>query len=97
MDSEGSSAVTNKKNRYNKGSMKWRSQVNGNLIKFRNLKCDCRVRAAVQMSETEDNPNKLFYNCPYDACDFFQWCCPEPSDFDNGAFFEGHRSCTVAQ
>ncbi|KAK9221676.1 hypothetical protein WN944_010104 [Citrus x changshan-huyou] len=72
--------------------MKWRSQVNGNLIKFRNLKCDCRVRAAVQISKTEDNPNKLFYNCPYDVCDFFQWWCPEPSDFDNGAFFEGHRS-----
>ena len=25
MDSEGLSAVTNKKNRYNKGNMKWRS------------------------------------------------------------------------
>ena len=76
MDSEGSSAVTNKKNRYNKGSMKWRSQVNGNLIKFRNLKCDCRVRAATKISEIEDDPNKLFYNCLYDVCDFFPAVVP---------------------
>ena len=28
---------------------------------------------------------------------FFQRWCPEPNDFDNGAFFEGYRSCVVSQ
>ncbi|KAK9177974.1 hypothetical protein WN943_027164 [Citrus x changshan-huyou] len=50
--------------------------------------------------KSEDNPNKLFFNCPYDVCDFFPLVVPrrlEPSDFDNSAFFEGHRSCAVTQ
>ena len=44
-------------------------------------KCSPRQRATIRISESKDNPNKLYYCCQYantrDDCHFFKWAFPE--------------------
>ena len=44
-------------------------------------KCSSRQRAIVRISESKDNPNRLYYCCQYantrDDCHFFKWAFPE--------------------
>lgn len=51
--------------------------INGGIFKFHNKVCYCRVRAAIKISESKSNPNRLYYSCPNDpACGFFRWWTP---------------------
>ena len=44
-------------------------------------KCSPRQRVAVRISESKDNPNRLYYYCQYANtrydCHFFKWQSPE--------------------
>lgn len=40
-------------------------------ISFKNKYCYCGKKALIRISESEKNPNKLFYKC--DSCKFFSW------------------------
>ncbi|KAH9744550.1 Geranylgeranyl transferase type-2 subunit beta 1 [Citrus sinensis] len=62
---------------------------------FTNKKCGCKVRAAVRISESKDNANKLFYCCPFNECGYFRWWYPSPNDLNNIALLEGPRVDTV--
>ncbi|KAH9744545.1 Geranylgeranyl transferase type-2 subunit beta 1 [Citrus sinensis] len=57
--------------------------------------CGCKVRAAVRISESKDNANKLFYCCPFNECGYFRWWYPSPNDLNNIALLEGPRVDTV--
>lgn len=48
--------------------------VNGGVLKFINKICDCGMRAAVKISESSNNPQRLYYCCPKfkDKCTFYR-------------------------
>ena len=42
-------------------------------LKFRNRKCHCGVRADVMISDSRDNPSRLFFRCRNKTCKYFEW------------------------
>ena len=73
----------------------WRDEINGNLIRYSNKTCRCYKRAALKVSESDDNPNKLYYCCmdSKHGCGYFKFWIPSPNDFNRGAIFDGIRTC----
>ena len=63
------------------GSSSTTRNTNGGMITFRNKYCECGKRAALKISETENNPGKLFYTCESKRCKFFNWWKPDPTVF----------------
>ncbi|XP_043718039.1 uncharacterized protein LOC122665987 [Telopea speciosissima] len=50
---------------------------NPNTLKYKSLRCKCNRKAVIRISETDNNPNRLFYSCPQiNGCNFFVWCDP---------------------
>ncbi|KAK1321068.1 hypothetical protein QJS10_CPA03g01446 [Acorus calamus] len=48
-------------------------------LSFKNILCKCRCKAAIKISESDRNPNKLYYTCmglSGKQCNFFQWVHP---------------------
>lgn len=48
-------------------------------IRYANKICYCHNVAAIKVSMTSENPNRLFYRCkhkPDKRCGFFRWCEP---------------------
>lgn len=64
----------------------WKKHMNGTLIKFENRYCHCNKKCAVRISESQDNPNKLYYCCKYDECNYFKFWMPNDSDFQGGLY-----------
>lgn len=57
--------------------------INGGLIRFHNEFCYCRLRAEIKISESEANPNRLYYNCSRTAkCGFFKWWTPSMEEIE---------------
>ena len=50
--------------------------INGGIIKFYNKRCCCGYKAVIKISQTPDNPHKVFYNCRTSRCGFFKWWSP---------------------
>ena len=56
---------------------------NNEYLLYHNWTCKCspRQRAIVRISESKDNPNRLYYCCQYantrDDYHFFKWAFPE--------------------
>ena len=74
----------------------WRNWVNGRLIRFPNRICRCQTRAEVKISESDDNPHKLYYTCMNKPkCGYFKWWVPDRTDFNNGAVLEGNAAAMV--
>ena len=42
-------------------------------LKFRNRRCRCGRKAEVMISDSVDNPYKLFFRCRLKNCGFFEW------------------------
>lgn len=56
----------------------------------------CNKKAAVKISESRHNPNKLYYCCRYDECSFIRFWYPSEYDFNGGALFvEGQNAKNV--
>lgn len=54
------------------------------------------MRAEVMISESDDNPHKLYYKCPNkSSCGYFKWWVSEKDDFNNRAVFEGNLGAIV--
>ncbi|XP_043693187.1 transcription factor MYB111-like [Telopea speciosissima] len=53
-------------------------------LKFVNIKYKCKIRAVVKISESAQNPNKLYYLCPDDIYGSASWCVPidAPGEYD---------------
>lgn len=51
-----------------------KNPINKGTFKFHNKVCYCRVMVAINVSESQPNPNKLYYSCRNDlASCFFKW------------------------
>lgn len=61
--------------------------MNINLIKFENKYCLCKKKCDVCISESQDNPNKLYYCCKYDECSYFRIWMPNDGDCQSGLCF----------
>ncbi|KAK9210219.1 hypothetical protein WN944_002589 [Citrus x changshan-huyou] len=56
-------------------------KINGGIIKFYNIVCYCRRRVEIKVSESQTNPNKIYYTCPNDpSCGFFRWWKPSTDE-----------------
>lgn len=54
------------------------------------------MRVEVKISESDDNPYKLYYKCMNKAnCGYLKWWVPKRDDFNNGAVFQGNMTATV--
>lgn len=72
------------------------SNINGGLGMFRNKSCRCGKKAAVKISESKDNPGKLYFICAQRQCKFFSWWEPDCANLQ-GRFLstaEGGRDST---
>lgn len=45
-------------------------------VQYVNRNCKCGTVADIKISNTRQNPRRLFYTCRTRNCDFFQWCNP---------------------
>lgn len=45
-------------------------------LQYVNRVCKCGTTADIKVSNTRQNPRRLFYTCRTRACDFFFWCNP---------------------
>ena len=62
-------------------------------IKVKNRVCNCGngKKAAVWVSETRKNQNRLFFGC--DACKYFKWWYPDHEEFESIEDFVSNRTC----
>lgn len=56
--------------------------INGGIIMFYNKRCYYGYRAVIKISQTANNPHKLFYNCRTCRCRFFKWWSPTDNEAD---------------
>lgn len=56
------------------------AHINGGVIKFRNEWCKCNKRAIGRISESVSNPNRLYFKCEKEVCNFFKFWEPKKSD-----------------
>ncbi|KAL6539731.1 hypothetical protein OROHE_011502 [Orobanche hederae] len=64
------------------------SRVNGEIIKFRNELCKCNKRASVRISESTSNPQKLYFKCEHESCNFFKFREPKHGDVNWSSFVD---------
>ena len=62
-----------------------RREINGDIIRFKNRRCKCNRKAVLYISETNQNPCKLFFKCKTEKCNFYAWWEPDEEEFDIGA------------
>ncbi|KAK0606338.1 hypothetical protein LWI29_036668 [Acer saccharum] len=55
--------------------------INGGIIKFKNWKCSCGMKAGVRISESVNNPNKLYFFCEKGKCNFYRFWEPNTEEF----------------
>jgi len=62
-------------------------------IKVKNRLCNCGngKKAALWVSETRKNPNRLFFGC--DACKYFKWWSPDNEEWESIEEFVSERTC----
>ena len=65
--------------------------INGGIIKFKNRKCSCGIKAAVKISESQNNPKKLYFFCERGKCKFYKFWDPDNEEF-NQTEFNGSNS-----
>ena len=57
------------------------SNINGGVVIFKNKLCRCGMKAGVRISESSQNPGKLFFFCEKRQCKFFKWWQPDETEF----------------
>ncbi|KAK1552951.1 hypothetical protein Q3G72_026277 [Acer saccharum] len=63
-----------------------RMAINGGIIKFKNQKCSCGIKAAVKISESQNNPKKLYFFCERGKCNFYKFWDPDNEEFNQTEF-----------
>ncbi|KAH7858457.1 hypothetical protein Vadar_024074 [Vaccinium darrowii] len=46
------------------------------MPRFQNRFCYCKLRATIQVTNSEPNRGKLYYACPNGDCGYWNWCYP---------------------
>ena len=62
------------------------TNINGVFIKFKNRRCLCGVKAAVKISESQNNPHKLYFVCEKGRCKFYKFWEPDNEEFNLGQY-----------
>ena len=62
--------------------------INGGIIKFKNRKCACGIKAAVKISESLNNPKKLYFFCERGKCNFYRFWEPDNEEFNLSEYTE---------
>ena len=62
--------------------------INGRIIKFKNRKCNCGIKAAVKISDSANNPNKLYFFCERGKCKFYRFWEPDNEEFNHAEYIE---------
>ncbi|TXG51120.1 hypothetical protein EZV62_023644 [Acer yangbiense] len=65
---------------------KW--NINGGIIKFKNQKCSCGIKAGVRISESVHNPNKLYFFYERGKCNFYRFWEPTNEEFNLSEYTE---------
>ncbi|KAK2659956.1 hypothetical protein Ddye_006489 [Dipteronia dyeriana] len=65
--------------------------MNGGLIKFKNRRCSCGVKAGVKISESQNNPRKLYFACERGKCKFYSFWVPDNEEFNQAEYIENIR------
>ena len=47
---------------------------------LRNRNCHCGRKAAIKISESQKNPNRLYAKCTNNKCSYFDWLGPPTQD-----------------
>ncbi|KAK2651857.1 hypothetical protein Ddye_011713 [Dipteronia dyeriana] len=64
--------------------------INGRIIKFKNRKCSCGIKVAVKISESQNNPSKLYFFCERGKCNFYRFWDPDIEEFNQTEFLESN-------
>ncbi|TXG60510.1 hypothetical protein EZV62_015083 [Acer yangbiense] len=62
--------------------------INGEIIKFKNRRCSCGVKAAVKISNSQNNPKKLYFVCERGKCKFYSFWEPDNEEFNKAEYSE---------
>ncbi|TXG58589.1 hypothetical protein EZV62_016418 [Acer yangbiense] len=62
--------------------------INGRIIKFKNRKCNCSIRATEKISESANNPNKLYFFYERGKCKFYRFWEPNNEEFNQAEYIE---------
>ncbi|KAK2662793.1 hypothetical protein Ddye_001367 [Dipteronia dyeriana] len=67
------------------------TNINGGLIKFKNRRCSCDVKAGVKISESQNNPKKLYFLCERGKCKFYSFWESDNEEFNKVKYSESIR------
>ena len=56
------------------------SNISGGVLIFKNKTCRCGKKAGLKISESFDNPGKLYFFCEKRQCKFFSWWEPDATE-----------------
>ncbi|KAK2656976.1 hypothetical protein Ddye_010028 [Dipteronia dyeriana] len=71
--------------------------INGGLIKFKNTRCSCGVKAGVKISESQNNSRKLYFVCERGKCKFYSFWEPDNEEFNKAEYSESIREMNDAR
>ncbi|KAK2651145.1 hypothetical protein Ddye_018634 [Dipteronia dyeriana] len=60
--------------------------INGGIIKFKNRKSSCGIKAAVNISESQNNPKKLYFFNKRGKYNFYRFWDPNSEEFNQTEF-----------
>ncbi|KAK2653620.1 hypothetical protein Ddye_013476 [Dipteronia dyeriana] len=60
--------------------------LNGGIIKFKNRKCSCGIKADVKISDSQNNLSKLYFFCERGKCNFYRFLDPDIEEFNQAEF-----------
>ncbi|TXG54009.1 hypothetical protein EZV62_019265 [Acer yangbiense] len=64
------------------------ANINWGIIKFKNRRCHCGVKAAVKISDSHNNPRKLYFVCERGKCKFYSFWEPDNEEFNRAEYSE---------
>ncbi|KAK2383894.1 hypothetical protein QL285_071304 [Trifolium repens] len=68
------------------------SASRGSSIRYRNMNCQCRLVSDIKVSQSHQNPGRLYYSCQNNKCKWVGWC--EPVEDDDDGKKTAETNCT---
>ncbi|KAK2661804.1 hypothetical protein Ddye_000378 [Dipteronia dyeriana] len=64
------------------------TNIKGGVIKFKNRRCSCGVKAVVKISESQNKPKKLYFISERGKYKFYKFWKPDNEEFNNVEYSE---------